>query len=256
MTTPIQSVRGVRRRGQSAVWFLAIAVACALVPASFAQNEAKDRTDKATQPVQTRLPDDQAKATPPNAASSAPASASQAPDAELMKQMMEMSKLNENHKLLASLDGTWAFTIKFWMNGDPTTKPQESTGVATRKSIMDGRYIMMDAKGKVQMPGPDGKMQSMDFAGMGTEGYDNAKQKFVGTWMDNMSTGIMMAEGTYDQATKTFTYTGELEPIPGMKQKIREVVKLTDKDHMNFDWYEERGGREVKTMQIDYTRKK
>jgi hypothetical protein len=41
-----------------------------------------------------------------------------------------------------------------------------------------------------------------------------------------------------------------------MKQKIREVVKLTDKDHMQLEWYEDRGGKEAKTMEIDYTRKK
>ena len=38
---------------------------------------------------------------------------------EMMKQMMEMSKLNENHKLLTDLDGNWNYTIKIWMNPDP-----------------------------------------------------------------------------------------------------------------------------------------
>lgn len=94
----------------------------------------------------------------------------------------------------------------------------------------------------------------MEFLGHSMEGYD--KQKFVNTWMDNMGTGIMMTEGTYDEATKTFTYTGEFEPMPGMKQKVREVVKLTDKNHMVLEWYEDRGGKEVKTMEIGYTRQK
>ena len=40
----------------------------------------------------------------------------------MMKQMMEMSKLNENHKLLADIDGNWNFTIKFWMNPDPNAQ--------------------------------------------------------------------------------------------------------------------------------------
>src|SRR5205085_1903817 len=35
-------------------------------------------------------------------------------EGEMMKQMMEMAKLNENHKLLTSLDGTWNYKIKFW----------------------------------------------------------------------------------------------------------------------------------------------
>ena len=170
--------------------------------------------------------------------------------------MMEMAKLNENHKLITSLDGTWTYTVKMWMNGDPNSKPDISKGTAVRKSIMDGRYVIMDVTGKMDMPGADGKMKQVTFKGQGTEGYDNVKKKFVGTWMDNMGTGIMMSEGDYDPATKTFTYTSEVEMVPGMKQKIREVVKVTDKNHMDFEWYEDRGGKEAKTMEINYTRKK
>ena len=104
------------------------------------------------------------------------------------------------------------------------------------------------------MPGPDGKMKEMTFKGHGMEAYDNVKKKFVGTWMDNMGTGIMMSEGDYDPVTKTFSYTGEIEPMPGMKQNIREVLKLTDKDRMVMEWDQNRGPQEVKTMEIDYTR--
>jgi hypothetical protein len=175
---------------------------------------------------------------------------------KLMQQMMELSKLNENHKLLSGLDGTWTYTVKMWMTPDPASKPQESKGVAVRKSIMDGRFVEMDVTGKMQIPGAGGKMQEMTFKGHGMEGYDNVKKKFVGTWIDNMGTGIMLAEGDYDPASKTFTYDGEVEMMPGMKQKIHEVVKLTDKDHMVFEWYENHGGQQAKTMEIDYTRKK
>jgi hypothetical protein len=173
---------------------------------------------------------------------------------EMMKQMMEMSKLNENHKLLSGLDGNWNYTIKFWMNPDPNAKPEESKGTAVRKSIMDGRFSIMDVTGKMEMPGPDGKKNEMTFKGHGIEGYDNVKKKFVGSWIDNMGTGIMFSEGDYDPATKTFTYTSEFEAIPGMKQQIREVLKIVDNNHMTFEWYENRGGNEVKTMEINYTR--
>jgi hypothetical protein len=74
--------------------------------------------------------------------------------------------------------------------------------------------------------------------------------------MDNMGTGIMTAEGDYDPASKTFTYAGAMEVMPGMTQKFRETIKLTDKDHMVFEWYEDHGGQEAKTMEINYTRKK
>ena len=177
-------------------------------------------------------------------------------EAEMMKKMMELSKLNENHKLLTGLDGSWNYKIKFWMNPDPNAKPQESAGTATRKSIMGGRFVVMDVAGKMQMPGEDGKPKDVMFKGMGIEGYDNVKNKFVASWVDNMGTGIEFSEGTYDPATKSLTYTSEVEPIPGMKTPIREVIKFADKDHMSLEWYENQGGQEKKTMEINYTRSK
>jgi hypothetical protein len=183
-----------------------------------------------------------------------------APDMQkMMQQMMELSKLNENHKLLSSLDGSWDYTIKFWMNPDPSAPPQESTGTATRKTIMDGRYVVMDVSGNMQMPGEDGKMKDVEFKGMGLEGYDNMKKKFVASWVDNMGTGIEFSEGTYDPATKSLTYKSEMEPMPGMKTKVREVVKIVDDSHMMLEWYETPGGKakgkERKTMEINYTKK-
>ena len=175
---------------------------------------------------------------------------------KMMQQMMELNKPGENQKLLAGLAGTWSYTVKFWMNPDPSAKPEESKGVATRKEVFGGRYFLLDVSGTMQMPGPDGKKKDFTFKGTSLEGYDNVAKKFVATWADNMSTGIMMSEGTYDPATKTFTYTSETEMMPGMKTKIREVLKVVDNDHHNFEWYEDRGGQEVKTMEISYTRKK
>ncbi len=175
-------------------------------------------------------------------------------EAEMMKQMMELSKLNDNHKLLASTAGNWSYVVKMWM--DPKAKPSESNGMAIRKAIMDGRYVTGDHSGSFKMPGADGKMKDMNFHGISLDGYDNVKKKFVSTWIDNMGTGIMLLDGTYDAATKAFTYTGEYEGMPGMKSKVREVIKFADNDHMNMEYYEDRGQGEMKTMEINYTRKK
>jgi hypothetical protein len=173
---------------------------------------------------------------------------------EMMKQMMDLAKLNDNHKLLTDLDGNWNYAIKFWMSPDPNAKPQESKGTATRKSVMGGRYVVMDVTGKMQMPGEDGKMKDMQFKGMAVEGYDNVKKKFVASWVDNMGTGIAFSEGTYDPTSKTFTYNMEMEPVPGMKSQVREVLKVPDNNHMMLEWYENQGGQEKKTMEINYTR--
>ena len=121
---------------------------------------------------------------------------------------------------------------------------------------MDGRFFLAEHSGKFQMPGMDGKPKEMNFKGMAIEGYDNVKKKFVVSWIDSMGTMILNSEGTYDDTSKTFTYTAQCEMMPGMPVRIREVIKVVDNDHHNFEWYEDRGQGEAKTMEINYTRKK
>jgi hypothetical protein len=177
-----------------------------------------------------------------------------APGEADMAAMMELSKPGENHKILARGVGKWTYTVKMWMNPDPNAPPTTSTGTSVVKAAMDGRYFTSEHTGKMPMPGPDGKMTDMEFKGLSIDGYDNVKKKFVSSWIDNMGTGIMLSEGDYDAATKTLTYRTEAEMMPGMKSKIREVIKLVDDDHHKFEFYEDRGGTEVKTMEINYTR--
>jgi len=187
-------------------------------------------------------------------ATEATVSAQKPDDAEMMAKMMELSKLNDNHKLLGTLAGTWTDTVKMWM--DPKGNPMESKGTAVRKAIMGGRYYVCDFTGQMEMPGADGKPKKMEFKGMSLEGYDNVKQKFVSTWVDIMGTGIVMSEGTYDASSKTFTYTGSFEAMPGMTIKLRETLKIVDANHHTFEYFEDRGQGEMKSVEINYTRKK
>lgn len=243
-----------------ALFFAAAAVGFAQTPAP------KTAPDAASSPATTAPSSASSPATKTTTAPAAPSTATTSaaqpatttaamPSADEMKMMMEMAKLNENHKLLADSAGTWSYVVKMWM--DPKAPPTESKGTAIRKAVMEGRYVTGDYSGSFKMPGADGKMKDMNFKGMSMDGYDNVKKKFVSGWVDNMGTGIMITEGTYDPSTKTITYTGEAEMAPGMKSKIREVVKFTDKTHMSMEYWADRGqGQgETKEMEITYTRK-
>src|SRR5436190_20786605 len=212
--------------------------ASALAP----ETDAKISTARATETKTMAAPATETKAS------------AQPSEAEMMKQMMELAKPGENHQLLSGMAGTWTYTVKMWMN--PSAPPTSSSGSAVIKSVMDGRYFVGDFTGKMQMPGADGKMKDMPFKGMSIDGYDNVKKKFISTWCDNMGTGIMMSEGSYDSASKTFAYNGEYEAMPGMKSRVRMTLNIVDKDHHNFEFYEDRGSGEAKTMEINYTRKK
>src|SRR5205814_9332297 len=148
---------------------------------------------------------------------SAPATTTASPNEA---EMMKLAKLNENHKLLADLAGSWSTSVKMM---EPGKEPSVSKGNVTFKSIMNGRYFIGDHSGSMKIPGADGKMKDFAFKGMSIDSYDNVKQKFISSWMDNLGTGIMAMEGTYDPVTKTFTYTGETEMVPGMKTPVRAV---------------------------------
>jgi len=228
---------------------LTLTVLFGMATLSFAQEKSPAASDAASAMAPAA-----AVAQPADAKLTTNAQPSEADMKKMMEQMMELGKTGENHKLLASMAGNWAYTVKMWM--DPTGKPQESKGTATRKAIMDGRFFVVDHSGKFQMPGADGKMKEMNFKGMAIEGYDNVKKKFVVSWIDNMGTMILNSEGTYDATSKTFTYTAQFEMMPGMPVRIRELIKVVDNDHHNFEWYEDRGQGEAKTMEISYTRKK
>jgi hypothetical protein len=167
---------------------------------------------------------------------------------------MELANLNENHKLLAGFVGNWSYTVKMWMA--PGAPPTESKGNAVCKALMDGRYFSTENKGTFKMPGADGKMADVNFTGIATDGYDNVKKKFVNSWIDSMGTSILVAEGTYDAASKTFTYTSEMEMMPGMKTKARQTVKVTDANHHTMEFFEDRGTGEAKVMEINVTRTK
>jgi hypothetical protein len=114
---------------------------------------------------------------------------------------------------------------------------------------MDGRFIQGDYKGT---------FGGMAFQGLGLTGYDNVAKHFTATWADNMGTSIMLMTGHYDLATKVFTYKGDMDDMmkPGTKVKVRQIVKVQSDDAHTMEWYETRGGKEVKTMEIAYHRQK
>ena len=57
-----------------------------------------------------------------------------------------------------------------------------------------------------------------------------------------------------DPASRIHRVLREMEPVPGMKTQVRELLKIADNDHMMFEWYENQAGQEKKTMEIAYTR--
>jgi hypothetical protein len=169
--------------------------------------------------------------------------------ATAMKAWMDFATPGEQHKALAKSDGKWTAETSMWM--EPDKPAMTSTGESTNKMILGGRYQMSEHKGS---------FMGMPFEGVAITGYDNHKKKYVSTWIDNMGTGIMQMEGTWDDGTKTMTMEGKMEDITreGKYCEMKETLKMVDDDHMVMEMYgpDNKTGKQYKTMEIKYTRKK
>jgi len=163
---------------------------------------------------------------------------------EMMKMWQEYMTPGDEHKMLADVVGEWEGDITMWM--DPTQPPEKYKGTAKYQLILGGRYV----EGFY-----GGEMMGMPFEGRDISGYDKAKKVFFSFWIDNMGTGKMYLEGTYDKDSKTLNLAGEETDMMGNKMKVREVIKTIDKDHSIFEMYMDMGQGEMKSMEIKYTRK-
>lgn len=166
-----------------------------------------------------------------------------------MKAWMDYATPGDLHKMLAKYDGNWTGTSTMWMEAGG--KPVTSQSECTNKMIFGGRYQQSNYKGN---------FMGMPFEGMSLMGYDNAKKKFVSTWIDNMGTGIMHAEGEWNAAKKSLEFKGIMaDPArPGKNCDFREVYIFTDDNHHSMEMYgpDSKTGKEHKSMEIQFTRKK
>lgn len=168
------------------------------------------------------------------------------------KKMMEAweaaGRVGPEHERLKAFEGTWDAATSMWM--DPSAPPEKGKGTAVTSSLFEGRFVKMDYSGE---------WNGQPFTGMALTGYDNTKKKYIGTWVDSMSTAVFYSEGTYDDASKTYTFLSEMhDPMaPGTMFKIRETVTMDSADKHTMTWYETRAGTpEMKTMEIVYTKRK
>ncbi len=198
-------------------------------------NASENKTDAGTPPVV----DTTAIATTP--APDEPAMDS----ATMMKKWMEYMTPGEQHKQMAGCSGKWTTEISSWMGADKP--PTISKGYTDIKMIYGGRY---------QQGTYGGEMMGQPFEGTSTMAYDNGKKVFISTWIDNMGTGLMVMEGTWDDGSKSFNLKGKcVDPTTGKDMECREVMKMVDDKNMTMEMYINEKGKEVKTMEIKYVKK-
>ena len=157
-------------------------------------------------------------------------------------------KPTAEHKELAREVGTWDATVKSWTRG-PDSQPAESKGVEVVKLMPGGLWLQSEF---------DGKIEDMEFHGCGQSGYDTKKKKYVGTWVDSVSTEIMMMEGDYDSASHTLTMYSKGSDASGKPAESKMTSKYDGDDTRVFTLAmksDETKGEFVKIMEITYKRR-
>lgn len=156
---------------------------------------------------------------------------------------------SEEHALLKKDVGTWKATIKMWMGpdgqADANAEPVESQGEEVNRML--GEFWCVSAF--------SGEFAGMKFEGHSVNGYDAKQKKYVGSWVDSISSNPMHMSGIYDPKTRTLTSDSIGIGADGEETKGKSTLVYQDDDHRLFTMYEMRDGKELKSMEITYVRK-
>ncbi len=165
---------------------------------------------------------------------------------EMQKAWMVYMTPTEVHNMLGQSDGEWTGEVTHWMT--PTSEPMKSKCTSTNKMIMGGRYQQSNFKGE---------FMGMPFEGMNLLAYDNAKKVFISSWIDNMGTGMMVMEGTWNEKTRAISFSGKMvDPMTGKDCEAKETFTLVDDNTQMMEMYapNPNGKGMFKTMEIVFKR--
>jgi hypothetical protein len=164
---------------------------------------------------------------------------------EEMDVYQKLSVPGAPHKLLAGLAGSWTTKTTAWM--EPGKPPVESYGTCKQKMLFGGRYLQQEYAGE---------MMGSLFRGTNLIGFDNHTKKYVSTWVDSMSTGIYLFEGTASGDGKTITQESKYDdPVRG-PVTWRSVTRIVDENTVEYEMFiTPVGGAEEKMMVMTLSRK-
>lgn len=163
-----------------------------------------------------------------------------------MEAWQKSAQPGEHHKHIEKFAGEWDAKVSTWMA--PGAEPMVSHGVMKNTMVLGGRHLTHEFKGD---------MMGEAFEGKGSWSYDNNAKRYVGVWMDSMSTGPMVTYGTCDAAGKVFTMIGDTAEPGGKVSKTREVITYKDANSNTMEMFTTGpDGKEFRVMEIVYTRRK
>ena len=151
--------------------------------------------------------------------------------------------LSKEHEILKKDVGTWTGTMRIYQgDSEPIALPIKETS----KIFGGGLWVITDFDA-----GP--------FQGHGQFGYDAAKKKYIGTWIDNTNPFMSVMEGDFDEEKQEMVmrFNG-IDPATGNAEQMKSVSTMDGDDKRKFLMYSKKATDTdwVKSFEIDYTRAK
>ena len=135
-----------------------------------------------------------------------------------------MAGPQKEHEWLKQFIGEWEVEGEASMGADDP--PVKSSGTETVRAI-GGLWIIAEARTT---------MMDIDCTSAFTLGYDPEKKKYVGTWVDSITSYLWPYEGTVDETGKKLTLESEGPSAmgPAKTAKYRETIEFKSPDHRVF----------------------
>jgi len=167
-------------------------------------------------------------------------------DSAAQKATMDYMSPGTMHQLLAKGAGEWTAKVKLW--NTPGSEPIISESSVKGEMILGGRYLQEKHTGD---------FMGMPYEGLSITAYDNGKKVFLASLFDNFGTGIMNMEGKYDEAVKTFTFTGKTyDPTKNADVSFKQTIKYLSENKKIMEMYIINNGQEFKMMEYEMTKVK
>ena len=130
------------------------------------------------------------------------------------------------HEWLQKFVGEWTTEAEFGC-GEPGQPPAKASGTESTRMI-GGFWIV--AHGMGEMP------DMPPYHSVLTLGYDPEKQKYIGTWIDSMTSYLWKYEGEVDASGRILKLETEgfFPGAPDKLTKFEEVTEFIDDDHRVF----------------------
>jgi hypothetical protein len=166
---------------------------------------------------------------------------------QMLAAMLDAATPGDMHKKLEDMVGTFDADVRMFM--DPSKPPEDSKGTSVNTWALGNRFVESKYEGTF-MDNP--------FNGIGYMGYDNTQKRYVGSWMDTASTGMMWSTCAPDSSGKSMKCksTSVWDPMTGKASPMEFKSTITDHDHYTMEMFGTGpNGQKYKMMEISYTRK-